>query len=510
VLSIDLLGVSFAHSDSIPLITDLDLQLRAGWTGLVGPNGIGKTTLLGLIAERLVPDAGRIRSQPASLRLCECAQRTQELATDIEVFSRDTDRSACRLRGQLQLEPDDLARWPSLSPGERKRWQVAAARSRAPDVLLLDEPTNHLDTRARELLLGVIADFRGVGVVVSHDRTILNRICSRTVRFSHGRISLYRGGYDTARASWEAERHDAHSRHQRIRREQKKLRKRLAERRSQRDHADARTRTSKRMKNIHDSAARAAFKLTRRRSAVNALGREIEVVQNSIERLEKRTFGYQYEKDLGRSLFVNFSPAKRSTLFALEQGSIFAGDHWLFETPSLHIRSRDRIRLYGANGSGKTTLIDRLWASTTLPRERCLFLPQEFDAKRSRALLAEARALDSEARGRLMHQVAALGVDPEALLESQSASPGEARKLALAAGLARQVWALIIDEPTNHLDLPSIERLEDCLAEYPGALLLVSHDDAFAGRLTETRWEIRNGRLEVHREADARADQLDS
>jgi ATPase subunit of ABC transporter with duplicated ATPase domains len=96
-----------------------------------------------------------------------------------------------------------------------------------------------------------------------------------------------------------------------------------------------------------------------------------------------------------------------------------------------------------------------------------------------------------------MNGVAALGVDPESLLESERPSPGEARKLALASGLARQVWGLLLDEPTNHLDLPSIERLEAALAAYPGALLLVSHDEAFAQQLCDERWVFEDGELRV-------------
>ena len=95
----------------------------------------------------------------------------------------------------------------------------------------------------------------------------------------------------------------------------------------------------------------------------------------------------------------------------------------------------------------------------------------------------------------MLNVVAALGVDPALLLASQLPSPGEARKLALASGLAQQVWALRPDEPTNHLDLPSIERLEETLCAYPGALVLVSHDDRFASRLTNTRWEFADGTL---------------
>ena len=107
------------------------------------------------------------------------------------------------------------------------------------------------------------------------------------------------------------------------------------------------------------------------------------------------------------------------------------------------------------------------------------------------------RSLPPETRGRVLSILAGLGVDPDRLLASECPSPGEARKLWLAWGLAREVWAVVLDEPTNHLDLPSIERLEDTLAEYAGALLLVSHDDALARRVTTTRWAIEDGRVTI-------------
>jgi ATPase subunit of ABC transporter with duplicated ATPase domains len=91
-----------------------------------------------------------------------------------------------------------------------------------------------------------------------------------------------------------------------------------------------------------------------------------------------------------------------------------------------------------------------------------------------------------------MSLVARLGADPRALLVSEQPSPGEARKVALALGLGPPKWLLVLDEPTNHLDLPSIERLEQALVAYEGALLLITHDDALAQKVTDTTWEIRD------------------
>ena len=100
------------------------------------------------------------------------------------------------------------------------------------------------------------------------------------------------------------------------------------------------------------------------------------------------------------------------------------------------------------------------------------------------------RALPNDVRGRVLQLVLALGVEPDALLRTASPSPGEARKLRLALGLGRHVWLAALDEPTNHLDLPAIERLEQALAAFPGALLLITHDERLGERTTHRRLEL--------------------
>jgi ATPase subunit of ABC transporter with duplicated ATPase domains len=193
---------------------------------------------------------------------------------------------------------------------------------------------------------------------------------------------------------------------------------------------------------------------------------------------------------------VGFERAPRPVLAALATPALRAGEATVLRDVAVRLGREDRVWLRGPNGAGKSTLLGAL-AAAAPAGSRLLVLRQELTAAEGAAALDEVRALPPGERGRVLQLVAALGTDPERLLASRAPSPGEARKLVMALGLGRHAWGLLLDEPTNHLDLPTLERLEAALEAYPGALLLVTHDERLARRCTTMTWRVAGGRVEM-------------
>jgi ATPase subunit of ABC transporter with duplicated ATPase domains len=492
--SIRLIQVSHAYRSALSLFSQVDLHLVPGWSGLVGANGAGKTTLLRLVAGELDPEEGSILRDPRHLQVALCSQEARAASATIRALAQSPRAGA--LRARLRLRPQEIARWPTLSAGERKRWQIGAALHSEPDVLLLDEPTNHLDGEGRCWLLEVLRHFSGIGVVVSHDRGFLDALTSHTIRMRAQRVQLRVGNYSAARAAWLAEQAVARKERETAAREARRARERLADTRRRRAQADRGRRAGRRMKTIHDEDATCGRKKGRIAQAERRLGKEVGKLRRQLARAEEAHRRFHVEREKGRSLFLGFEPARVSPLLALRAPVIRAGERPILRALDLSLERGARIHLRGANGSGKSTLLRAMLATASASvRRRVLSLPQELGPHQGGQLLAELAATPAEARGRTLSLVAALGVDPERLLASRALSPGEARKLFLAFAMGCHAWGLLLDEPSNHLDLPSIERLEAALRDYPGALLLVTHDDALAAAVTRDCWRIVDERV---------------
>jgi ATPase subunit of ABC transporter with duplicated ATPase domains len=465
-------AISFAFGGSRSLFSNLSFQLDTGFTALVGENGAGKTTLLRLIARLLSPSFGHLQD--------DCAQRLLvEQQSPLEQPNIDhalNEPAFHKLVGQLQLDLDTLERWPTLSFGEKKRWQIALALSREPHLLLLDEPSNHLDAEGREWLVAALQRFRGIGIIVSHDRALLDTLCSNTLRLAGDESRIWRGNYSHARASWEQEKAERLEQKLVLRQQRDHAAKKLADARREHHSAELSRSTARRMKDPNDSDARGIMQQSKADRAAARQGRRVEVLRRAHTRAKDNDQRLTLKKEVGLdSVWIGHEPSPRPVL--LEHGG--------------HVVGRtDRIRIAGRNGAGKTTLIRTMLATSRLPTDRVLYLPQEMSAAEGAAVLNELKVAEASSKGHAFAVIAALGLDPEHALESSAPSPGEVRKLMLGLALARKAWLLVLDEPTNHLDLPSIERLEKALAQWPGALLLVTHDDQLAARCTTATWRV--------------------
>ena len=491
---VELSHVSFAHEGGEPILCDVSLRVGPGVTALVGENGAGKSTLLGLITGALRPQQGVVRVEPRHAQVLSCEQGVEHASEEVCAFAESSARLALRLRGLLALDAGRGQAWSTLSPGERRRFQLGACLAREPDVLLLDEPTNHVDAEARALIIQTLRSYRGVCLLVSHDRMLIDELALRTVRVHRGELWAVQGGYSHARAVWDAAQRDAHARREAAVREVHKAERKLRDARRVQASAEQGRSTRARMRNAQDSDARTLGARTVADWAEARAGRAVAVLRDDAERLREKLADTRVEKALGRELFARYTPCPRPRLAALETPALCRGEHVVLRDLHLTVARDARIRITGANGAGKTTLLEALHRAVP-ERERALYLTQELSEAEVDGWLALTRSMPRAEREHVLEVLAALGVDPERLLRSARPSAGEARKLVLAHGLARSVWALLLDEPTNHLDLPSVERIEAALRGYPGALLVVTHDPTFLADGLSQHWTLESGEL---------------
>jgi len=506
-------GLSYRTPDGRGLFENLTLAFGAERTGLVGRNGVGKTTLLRLILGELRPTAGAltVRGRVGVLRQAVQPPAGASVA-DLLGLADPLARLARIAEGQG--DEDDLAEadWglearldaalaevglaglaldrpaASLSGGQVTRVTLAGLLAQEPDLLVLDEPTNNLDAEARDLVARVLERWRGGAIVVSHDRELLRRM-DRIVELSGLGARVYGGNYDlyverkaaeeaaAARDLADAERTQARMAREVQQAAERKARRDAAGRRFAAKGSEPRIVLGAMAERAESSGGRER-RLAERQRAEAAAG--LAEAQGKVERLRK----------LGFELPASGLAAGKTVLAFDAVGFGYPGGPPILQDISLRIVGPERVAVSGPNGTGKTTLI-RLAAGELQPTTgqvtrgvAAAFLDQHTAMLRPDEMLVEAfRRLNPASSENAARAALARFLFRNVAADKQvaSLSGGERLRAALACTLMaeRPPQLLILDEPTNHLDLDSIEAVEAALSGYDGALLVVSHDRDF-------------------------------
>lgn len=478
--------VSFTYEGSVkPLLKDLTAHFSAGWSGVLGANGSGKTTLLRLALGELEPQEGSIQRPD---HIVFCPQRTDDQPEELAGFVNSSDPNACVLRGRLGLHEDWPERWTTLSHGERKRAQIAVSLWRQPGVLLVDEPTNHIDAEARALIADALSAFRGIGLLVSHDRELLDSLCAQCLFLDPPDAVMRPGNYSKASADAQIDEQSQLAERKRRVQELERLTKESQARHAEAARADRKK--SKRGLPLHDTDARAKIDMARVSGKDGQAGRLANQMKGRIARAREEANDLKFKKQYAANFWLESDLSPRKFLVAIPEATIKLDEERKLVVPKLAMLRQDRIAITGANGSGKSTLIGHILPQVNVDDERLVYVPQEIDLSRTREIMSQVHSLSRKQLGHVMTVVSGLGSRPERLLDNQDVSPGELRKVLLALGVIRRPHLIVMDEPTNHLDLPAIELLETALSGCTCGLLLVSHDMRFLSKLCDKRWHL--------------------
>jgi ATP-binding cassette subfamily F protein uup len=473
---LDRVSIAYGH---VPLLDAVNLQIDARErVAVIGRNGTGKSTLLQIVTGETTPDAGSVWRQPA-LRVARLAQDVP-LSTDRRVFDVVSDGARHldepwqrdqRVRVVLsRLGLDADAPVDTLSGGWRRRVLLARALAHEPDLLVLDEPTNHLDIEAMTWLEEFLRGYAGAVLFVTHDRVFLERLATRIVELDRGGLTSWPGDYPTflrKKEEWlanEAVRHEKFDK--RLAEEEVWLRRGVKARRT-RDEGRVRALMAMRLERAN------------RRAQVGA----VRLQENQIEQSGQMVFEAE---GVGKSY----------------------GSRAIVRDFSVRVVRGDRIGIIGQNGAGKTTLLRLLLGELTpdfgVVRTGANVQIAYYDQQREQ-LDPERTVFDTigdgndtvTVNGRTQHIHGYLRdflFSPERVNSPVKAlSGGERNRLLLARLLTRPANVLVLDEPTNDLDVETLELLEAFLVDWPGTLLLVSHDRRFIDNVVTSTLVFEDG-----------------
>ncbi|SFG64823.1 Vga family ABC-F type ribosomal protection protein [Sporolactobacillus nakayamae] len=427
---------------------------------LVGRNGCGKTTLLNILVQKIVPEEGTI-IQHASCELLPQLKRT------------DTTKSG----------------------GEVTQEYIQEALVRDPELLLADEPTTNLDTDHIEWLEKKLKAWQGALVIVSHDRAFLDALCTTLWEINDSKINVYRGNYSDYEQQKETELAKEQAAYENYEKKKKQLEDALKLKEKKAERA------TKKPKNLSGSEARItgakpyfAKKQKKLQGAANAIETRLE----KLEKVEK----VKEQQPLKMNL-PNAETFKGRIILRAEGVSAQFGERRLWHKASFFVHGGDKLAIIGPNGSGKTTLIKKIINQepglTLSPSVKIAYFSQNLNIlDEEKSIIENVRATSKQEETLSRTVLARMHFFQDDVYKPVGVlSGGERVKVALTKLFLSDMNTLILDEPTNYLDMETVTALESLLKEYEGSVIFVSHDRRFIENVATRIVEIRNQQIRV-------------
>lgn len=445
--------------------------------GIVGRNGVGKTTLINILSQRLEPDEGWVKlygdySYISQLEEPDCKNISNEIAS------------------KFGIEPT----WnDNMSGGEKTRFKLAHALDDNSIMMFADEPTSNVDMEGIQLMEKMFAEYKGALIIISHDRNFLDKLCNKILEIEDSKIKIYDGNYSDYREQKIQEKERAQFEYEEYIKEKKRLEGVINDTKQK---VKSMRNTPKRMGN---SEAR-LHKMGTQKSKAN-LERSVKNVEKRIEHLEAKE---KPKEQSGIKLDVPNSNKLHSKIIIEGKNINKAFDNKIiFKNAELNIYNGSKIALIGPNGCGKSTLIKMILDNNdsikTAKGAKIGYFSQDMSILDDNLSILEnvmESSIYPESFARLL--LARLLFKRESVYKKVDVlSGGERVKVSFAKIVLKDINLLILDEPTNYMDIDALEVIEETLKDYDRMLLFVSHDRRFIDSVADHIMTIEDYKIKI-------------
>ncbi|MBD2020998.1 ABC-F family ATP-binding cassette domain-containing protein [Leptolyngbya sp. FACHB-36] len=494
-------GLTCERPPERTLFQDVQASLFAGdRVALVGANGVGKSTLLQILAGNIAPSAGYVQRNESVYYLPQISTIRQHIkhSTVLNFLSEISDEwwtITSLLETQFSTSLDLSLSIAHLSGGELTKLFLAIGLAQEPTVLLLDEPTNHLDYLALEKLRQFLQQFNGAFVIVSHKPFFIDQVANTTWELSFNGLSVYGGNFSLYReqkyAELEAKRRSHETAKQQLKRAQAAF--------AQEQKRVAQSRRTGRQKFLDGSVDKVAAGALKRKAEVTAAKRKQDH-EAAIAKATQKMAATKVRTNKATTIQLEERSYKHKNLIELQEANLWVENQQLIQNIQLHVATGDRVAISGANGSGKSSLVKAILDrsnETVLngevfcsPSMSAVYLDQTYELiNQDLTVLENMQAANPSLEYQWVRQQLGhfLFFNTDINKTAAVLSGGELARLALAMISVSEIDLLILDEPTNNLDIPTVDQMVDAVNEYQSALIVISHDLDFLSRVNITQ-----------------------